>query len=106
MAKYIDADKLIETAANYKSTRNPLCNMKDINGIIAETPAEDVAPVIHGRWGWDPNGMDWNLGAFVCSECGCLNHNLPDDRWNPYMFTGSKFCPNCGAKMDKEEVKS
>ena len=48
----------------------------------------DVAPVVHGR-----KIEDEGIGVFyLCSLCGeCL----------PY---GANYCPNCGAKMDKEET--
>lgn len=51
-------------------------------------PAADVAPVVHGR-----KIEDEGIGVFyLCSLCGeCL----------PY---GANYCPNCGAKMDKEET--
>ena len=49
-------------------------------------------PVKHGRW-----KMEWSTIFHTelpaCSECG---------RFAPYK---SKFCPNCGARMDLEEVK-
>lgn len=72
------------------------------------TPAQAIErigklePVRHGRWVYDPDGMDFNLGAWVCSECKAKNDNLGGlQRINPYHFVGSRFCPNCGAKMDK-----
>lgn len=55
--------------------------------------AADVAPVRHGRWN-DINpavlkpGVNW---VCRCSECGC-----PQDYKHNY-------CPNCGARMDKED---
>ena len=60
-----------------------------------------------GRWILDPNGMDWNLPAWKCSECGGRNDNIPPyickngERIdiNPYSFAGSQYCPNCGSKM-------
>ena len=61
----------------------------------------DAEPARHGRWVYDPNGMDFNLGAWVCSECKVKNDNLGgSQRINPYHFVGSRYCPNCGAKMD------
>ena len=51
-------------------------------------------------WVWNPNGVDWGLGAWVCSSCGCKNDNLPmDENIVPIRWAGSKFCPNCGACM-------
>ena len=59
--------------------------------------------LLHGKWVWNPHGMDWGLGAWQCSECHNRNDNLPmDEKINPLTFVGSKYCPNCGAKMDLE----
>ena len=61
-------------------------------------PAADVAPVKHGYFlgteydGYadgDPVYYEWE-----CSECGCV---FEDEE--PHY----KYCPNCGAKMDKEK---
>ena len=72
-------------------------------GKIDDMPAADVAPVVHGHWVYNPNGMDFVLGAWECSICGIKKDNLPCDRKiNPYNYIGSKYCPNCGAKMDEE----
>lgn len=69
--------------------------------VICNTPALDVAPVVHAHWVYDPDGMDFNLGAWVCSRCEVKNDNLGGlQRINPYLFSGSRYCPNCGAKMD------
>jgi len=79
MAKYVNADKLIEAAARYKSVRNPLCNMKDIYHIIQDTPPADVAPVASGEW----------FGT-VCSVCGN----------SVSFYYDCDYCPRCGAKME------
>ena len=69
---------------------------------VRMAPAVEVEPVRSGSWVYDPNGMDFNLGAWVCSKCKERNNNLGGmRRINPYMFAGSRFCPNCGAKMDQ-----
>ncbi len=68
---------------------------------IQDEPAADVAPVVHGEWHYNENGRDFGLGAWACSCCGTCNHNIPGNpNMNPYIWSGSKFCPNCGAKMD------
>lgn len=55
-----------------------------------EEDAADVAPVRHGRW---LCGDYYDIGD-VCSECD----------WDSQMTHPSyRYCPNCGAKMDKEE---
>lgn len=42
----------------------------------------DAVPVKHGRW------EDVGSLSCRCSECGCKNDQE------------TRFCPNCGAKMD------
>ena len=64
----------------------------------------DVAEVVHGEWVWDKDGMDWDLEAWRCSECRGRNANLPGNKnIDPNLFAGHYYCPNCGAKMDKED---
>lgn len=78
-----------------------LRQLREDYGVGLGEKKRDVVEVRHGEWKYDPNGMDWGLGAWVCSVCGCKNNNLGmSERINPYLFSGSKFCPNCGAKMD------
>lgn len=56
---------------------------------IMDTPAEDVAPVVHGRWKYHKY-----VQKYECMECG---HFVKQG-------TVINYCPNCGAKMDKEEL--
>ena len=64
-----------------------------------------------GEWIYDENGMDRNIPAWVCSNCRQKNDMIPTliqypsgtkKVVNPYMWAGSKFCPNCGLKMCKK----
>lgn len=62
---------------------------KDFIVIPKDTPAADVAPVVHGEW----ITID---GISRCSECGYIpayDSAIDDLFYSPY-------CPNCGAKMD------
>ena len=78
-------------------------------------PRPDWCPLVEvkesktGHWVLDPNGMDWNLPAWVCSECKGKNDMIPThirgkdgmiEVKNPYRWAGSHYCPNCGAKME------
>lgn len=77
--------------------------LANLHDIVREQPTVDSVSVVHGHWIYDPNGMDWNLGAWRCSKCGCKNNNIGgDERINPLLFAGSKYCPNCGCKMDED----
>lgn len=79
----------------------------DENGNISDIPATQLTVIekgyreqSEGKWIYNPDGIDWGLGSWQCSLCGCNNHNLPrDNGTNPLVWAGSKFCPNCGAKM-------
>ena len=61
---------------------------------IRELPAANVAEVVHGRWIWNEEGeIDWEQ-FYRCSNCGDKEY------WE------SNFCPNCGAKMDTETIRT
>ena len=69
---------------------------------IEAIPAADVEPVRHGHW--------YNRGGrFRCSVCD--NKALLKDiggtgGWShEYEQQKSPYCPNCGAKMDGNEVE-
>lgn len=56
-----------------------------------------------GKWILDPDGMDWNISAWRCSECGFVATHIgvePNGLGdNPLNWAGSKFCPQCGARI-------
>lgn len=60
---------------------------------IAEAPAADVAPVVHGRW--EAKGYVCGESEFECSVC----HKT---EWRTTIIQ-FKFCPFCGARMDGDE---
>ena len=92
----IDADKM----KNFFKGNNEA--VKFFHTLIDAQPTIDVAPVVHAHWEYDPNGMDWNMGAWRCSKCKERNNNLGgDEKINPLLFAGSSYCPSCGAKMDE-----
>ncbi len=78
------------------------------------TPAQAIErigklkPVRYGKWIWNNDAIDWNIGAWVCSACGGRNENIHAGKpgatgslgANPYMWAGTRYCPNCGAKME------
>ena len=67
------------------------------------------------HWEYDPNGMDWGIPAWRCSECGCRNDMIPTyvsnakgkppithEYINPLSWAGTKYCPGCGRRMEQE----
>lgn len=75
---------------------------------VARAPTVDAEHLKRGFWRWDENGYDRNTPAWVCSECGAVNSNIPVYMQgrrvaNPHQWHGAKYCPNCGAKMEKME---
>lgn len=72
---------------------------------LDNAPTLNVAPVVHGEWMWDADGVDWGIGSWRCKNC----HERPNTYWqydriiNPLRFAGSRYCPNCGAVMDGKD---
>ena len=65
-----------------------LLSKEDTIYLIDSLPAADVAEVRHGRWVRDT----WPSGThkLICSEC------------REWSGKKSRYCPSCGAHMDKE----
>ena len=58
----------------------------------SDTPAADVAPVVHGRW----LHTDWAYHWTSLDKCSvCDYHDEKRQHLGNYSY-----CPNCGAKMD------
>lgn len=84
MGDYIDRDAVFH--AMKMDIRPPFAVVRDF-------PAADVAPVVHGRW---VRGNNEEICLNVkCSVCG-----MSQPLWAKRDY---KFCPDCGAKMDKED---
>ena len=88
----------------YTDPFNVLTEIRDrLRSLPSEQPERKK-----GKWILDPDGMDWNLPAWRCSLCGCRNDNIgvvakgEGLGQNPLMWAGSKYCPNCGARMGQE----
>lgn len=59
---------------------------------LAFAPAADVVPVVHGEWkiAGTCDKEDRTYIVHQCSHCGIK------------QIAVTNYCPNCGAKMDKE----
>lgn len=85
MSRYIDADALLNNLPDdlpYKAS---------VKRVLIQAPTTDVVEVRHGEW---KAVGDRPRLIYECSECG------------ETLYCGvvlhSKFCFNCGAKMDGE----
>ena len=64
-----------------------LWHITGIKAMIENAPAIEAAPVVHGQW----IAQDEGLTKFMCSICKGKNYGGHE-----------KFCPNCGADMRKK----
>lgn len=100
MADLIDRAALLEKLNRFYGVEagKPLsCNVIAALSAIDEAPAVDAEPVRHGRWVVPVPGD----GDIFCSTC--KKYAI----WSLSMgYSLTKYCPNCGAKMDKEVAES
>lgn len=100
MKEYITKAKVIEaiekavapeitTIGDYETIG--VFTRESIEQIVSNLPAAEVAEVRHGRWDAASDG-----DGVVCSECGT------DFCTMIHETEKFRFCPNCGAHMDKE----
>ena len=72
--------------------------------VILDAPVADVAPVRHGEW----LNFYGDFSTAECELCAELYEVSPDESPQKEYFDAFKefyrYCPNCGAKMDKEKV--
>lgn len=89
MAEYIRKDVLTRV---YMEKGKDKLRLATVINELEMLPAADVAPVVHGKWVY---GEDVDI---QCSVCGVDALTEGD-----YKQVKSRYCPNCGAKMDLEE---
>lgn len=77
------------------------CEVDDVKAELEEAPAIDVPERKVGKWIKD--GIAYSL--YKCTACNDLctvagwANCIPEEQ----MYKGFKFCPNCGAKMERSE---
>lgn len=98
MAEYIERSKVIKLLKGTEVNGTPYMKRivkatvdLAIEAISDDVPAADVEEVKHGHWthivGYDPRDA-WA----ECSRCRTT-----------VKYPGTKYCPNCGAKMNEED---
>ena len=96
MAEYIKREAAVKAVEKYGLTNGVVWGRHTglaicIASEIADIPAADVAPVVHGRWEQNADG-DW-----YCTNCNEVVAICESGRERTYR---KPYCPNCGAKMD------
>lgn len=98
MKEYIERAQLLKNLG-YDETRRTDVLPGSTFDIVLKEPAADVAAVRHGRWIPSDMGGGEPDEAYICSECG-EPWTLIDG--NP-AENNMRYCPNCSARMDKED---
>ena len=93
MVKCINSDKLIEMLPK---NINSYISVAAVIKIINNLPAADVQEVKHGKWELIDECA--NKGVY-CSNC----HKKVYRAEYANQKVKSKYCPNCGAKMDGDK---
>lgn len=104
MAEYIEREAALKIIDNYSKTveangKQVVKAVRDIVNFIC--PTADVQEVRHGKNITKIKPVD----EFECSECGFICEiceNIYYDDCICHREYNPEFCPNCGAKMDKE----
>ena len=103
MARYIDADKLVDIILEeygidpyyYQDLNDNLKAYTDslILERVGTIPTADVVPVVHAFWRKMESQTHHEPKAWSCSNCRSC------------QIRETKYCSNCGAKMDEEAVE-
>ena len=88
MAEYIEKNVAIARLTALE-IGNPCATMTDAKRQIADIRPADVEPVVHSYWEHKITSREENIS--ICHNC----------KYPVSWFWGlSKYCPNCGSKMD------
>mgnify|MGYP006920095447 CR=1 FL=1 len=95
MTDYIDREALLKAISKVGGSPLSEWDTAGVVSLVANQPAADVAPVVHGKW-VHPH---WNSSNYCydCSVCG------REAMHQEYKWGDKKIypiCPNCGAKME------
>ena len=82
----------------WKATHETQMNeRKEFVDLLQSAPAADVVEVRHGRW-MTTDAYPHHLYCSVCYKTYAKNA-----KWVNELDLPTNYCPNCGARMDKED---
>lgn len=92
--RLIDADELKDWSEIVPLTGDGGIDINDFDEKLKSMPTIDAVPVRHGKWIHEVRYTIDSLHSYQqyrCSECGMT------------YITNTKYCPNCGERMDGGE---
>lgn len=98
MDEYIERAAAVKVVLRARKPTNSVAQNRMLSIIqrdMLTMPAADVAPVVHGRWTFEPETEN-TLSMTKCNVCGWWT-------LDPSVDGVYKYCPNCGAIMDGGE---
>lgn len=90
--RLIDKEQAYQTLSEYYHHAGTLQHMA-LREALDRVPVVDAVPVRHGKWIHEVRYTIDSLHSYQqnrCSECGMT------------YITNTKYCPNCGARMEEE----
>ena len=111
MARYIDADKLIEERTIFMQDEEGFDTSVVLVADIKLTPTADVAEVKHGEWElkseihqlFDDVDEECYVECPFCKRCFYIPFEFEDEKMLEYARRNYPYC-NCGAKMDGGKI--
>ena len=97
MPRYINADLLKIEAGVLIALKSSL-TPHEVFDLVNKQPAADVRENVHGKW--IAIHDDVFADTYKCSECG------KSAFCNDYGWCLTRYCPNCGARMEVEDAKT
>ena len=100
MSDFVSREKTFDVLSDYYHHKTQVQHQA-LKEALDRVPSAEKT----GRWIWDENGIDFGIGAWICSACGSKSETF----WqtykesNPNRYAGSHYCGNCGAKMEVSE---
>ena len=102
--RLIDADKIYDAVERRYQVSSGIehgCE-RDLLDLIYASETVDAVEVVHGRWIKTKEPLGWQeVDAVECSICHESWFSDEDDSFD--YLEHWLYCPNCGAKMDKQK---
>ena len=104
MSEYIDKKALLDEICrdNCERSYDGTCHNCRMTETIADFPAADVQPVVHGEW----INVYGNFSTAECVVCKSQFEVTFGEESNGALWDGFcqfyRYCPYCGARMDGE----